>query len=343
MPLQTPLCDRFGIEHPVVQTPIGSVSTPELAAAVSNAGGLGTIAVTWRDFEATREAVEAIRDWTDAPFAVNLVLDEDAREHPIEDHLDVCLDAGAPLVSFSFGDPAPFVDRVHDAGAEVFATVGSAAAARQAVDSGVDTVVAQGWEAGGHLQSDVATMPLIPAVADVTPEDAPVIAAGGLSDGRGLAAALALGADGGWFGTRFVATAEADAHEQYQRAVVDGGATETVRGTPFPNGWPDQPHRTLESPATERWIAAGRPQLSERDDADDVVAETAAGESLERYVDLPPLSGVEGCVEELPHYAGQSVGGVNDVASAGAVVRELANEATARIDSLGALRAGADR
>jgi len=338
--LHTPLCDRFGLDHPVVQAPIGSVSTPELAAAVSNAGGLGTIAVTWRDFEETRTAIEAIRERTEGPFAVNLVLDDDAREYPIGEHLDVCLDAGAPLVSFSFGDPAPYVDRVHEAEAEVLATAGSASEARSAVDAGVDAIVAQGWEAGGHLQSEVATTALVPAVADATPEEVPVIAAGGLSDGRGLAAALALGADGGWFGTRFVATDEADAHDEYQRAVVDGDATETVRGTPFPKGWPDQPHRTLESAATERWIAAGRPPLSEREDSGQEVAETPAGDSLERYVDLPPISGVEGRVGELPHYAGQSVGGVDAVHSATTVVEALVEDALATIDSLCEHRSG---
>ncbi|WP_123537631.1 NAD(P)H-dependent flavin oxidoreductase [Halosimplex salinum] len=338
MSLHTPLCDRLGIEHPVVQAPIGSVSTPDLAAAVSNAGGLGTLAVTWRDFDRTRAAVDAVRERTDDPFAVNLVLDDAARERPTEEHLDVCLDAGAPLVSFSFGDPEPYVERVHESGADVLATVGSADEARAAVEAGVDVVVAQGWEAGGHVQSDVATMALVPRVADATPDDVPVVAAGGIADGRGLAAALALGADGGWLGTRFVATEEADAHERYREAVVDGAADETVRGTPFPRGWPEQPHRTLESQATERWIAAGRPPLDERPDADAVVAETGDGESLRRYVDLPPLAGVEGSVEELPHYAGQSVGGVDEVAHANTVVAELVAEATDAVETLRAVR-----
>ena len=338
MTLQTPLCDRLDIDHPVVQAPIGSVSTPELAAAVSNAGGLGTVAVTWRDFEATRDVVETVRNRTDDPFAVNLVLAEEARAHPTDDHLDVCIDAGAPLVSFSFGDPSPYVERVHEAGADVLATVGSADEARAAVEAGIDVVVAQGWEAGGHVQSDVATTALVPRVADVTPEQVPVVAAGGVADGRGLAAVLALGADGAWLGTRFVATEEANAHERYRSAVVDGAADGTVRGTPFPKGWRDQPHRTLESPATERWTAAGRPPLDERDDADAVVARTTTGESLERYVDLPPLSDVEGRIEELPHYAGQSVGGVDSVEPAGAVVERLVDDAAATIGSLDRLR-----
>ncbi|WP_436906652.1 NAD(P)H-dependent flavin oxidoreductase [Halosimplex marinum] len=329
----TPLCDASGIDHPVVQAPVGSVSTPELAAAVSAAGGLGTLAVTWRDLAATRAAIADIRDRTDAPFAVNLVLDDAARERPTDEHLTACLDAGAPLVSFSFGDPAPYVDPVHDAGADVLATVGSADEARAAAEAGVDAVVAQGWEAGGHVQSDVATTALVPRVADATPDDVPVVAAGGVADGRGLAAVLALGADGAWLGTRFVATEEADAHERYRERLVAGEATETVRGTPFPKGWPGQPHRTLASPATERWIAAGRPPLAERDDADDVVADLD-GDPLERYVDLPPLSGVDGSVEELPHYAGQSVGGVDAVAPAADVVAELVEGAERTLRSL---------
>jgi nitronate monooxygenase len=302
--------------------------------------------VTWRDHAAARAAIERTRDLLadgdrpDALFAVTLVLDDAARERPTDDHLDVCLDAGAPVVSLSFGDPAPYVDRVHEAGAAVVATVGSASEAEAAAAAGVDAVVAQGWEAGGHVQSEVATAALVPRVADAVPGDVPVVVAGGIADGRGLAAALALGADGAWLGTRFVATEEADAHERYRERVVESDADGTVRGTPFPKGWPDQPHRTLESPATEQWVAAGRPPLSERADAGEAVAERGDGASLERYVDLPPLSGVSGRVAELPHYAGQSVGGVDEVAPAAAVVADLVAEAERVVDGLAALRHG---
>lgn len=327
MTLDTTLCRTLCIDHPVVQAPIGSASTPELAAAVSDAGGLGTVAVSWQSPAETRETVAAIRERTDALFAVNLVLDPDTGAAPTDDLLGAALDAGAPLVSFSFGDPEPHVGRVHDAGGSVLATVGSAEEARAAVDAGVDVVVAQGWEAGGHVQSEVATMPLVPRVADAVPGDVPVVAAGGIADGRGLAAALALGADGAWLGTRFVATAESAAHEAYKRAVAAASEDETVYGEPFPRGWRGQPHRTLESGTTERWDETGRPALEARPDADETVARTPEGEPVERYADLPPLAGMDGDVEALPQYAGQSAGLTGDVLPAGTIVERLVNEA----------------
>ncbi|MEA5387450.1 nitronate monooxygenase [Haloarculaceae archaeon H-GB2-1] len=238
--LRTPLCGVLDVEYPVIQAPVGSVSCPELAAAVSNAGGLGTLAVTWRDFAETRRVIEATRELTDAPFGVNLVLDDDATVYDTEAHVETCLDAGAPVVSFSFGDASPYVGTVHDAGALAAVTVGSAAAAADAVDAGADVVVAQGWEAGGHVQSEVATMPLVPRVADAV-GDVPVVAAGGIADGRGVAAALALGADGAWLGTRFVATEEAHAHERYKRALVEAVETDTLHSELFDKGWPGTP------------------------------------------------------------------------------------------------------
>jgi len=323
MALDTSLCSALGIDYPVVQAPIGSASTPELAAAVSAAGGLGTLAVSWRPPAETREAVRATRDRTDRPFAVNVVLDPETGVAPADETLDAALGAGAKLVALSFGDPEGYAGRVHDAGGTLLVTVGSAAAAREAVAAGADVVVAQGWEAGGHVQSTVATLPLVPRVVDAVAEDVPVVAAGGIADGRGLAAVLALGADGAWLGTRFVATAESAAHVEYKRAVVDAGEDDTVYGRPFPEGWPDQPHRTLENETTDRWDRQGRPPLKERPDADEPVARSPDGEPVGRYADLPPLSGMEGDIEALPHYAGQSTGLTDAVCPAGAVVDEL--------------------
>lgn len=141
MSLRPPLTDLFDIDHPVVQAPIGSATCPELAAAVTDAGGLGHLAVTWRSLDGTRSVVAETREATDGPFAVNLALDDRTTHLPTDEHLDAVLDAGAPVVSLSFGDPAPYVDRVHAAGATVMGTVGSAEEARYAVEAGVDAVV----------------------------------------------------------------------------------------------------------------------------------------------------------------------------------------------------------
>lgn len=196
--MQTPFCRRLGLTVPVVQAPIGSAATPELAAAVSNAGGLGMLALTWAPHDAVRDRIRAVRALTDdRPFGVNLIL-----QWPQHARVQACADESVAVVSTFWGDPRPYVDAIHAGGALHVHTVGSADEAVRAVEAGVDVIVAQGWEAGGRVRGEVATLPLVPAVVDaVCP--VPVIAAGGVGDGRGLAAVLVLGADAGWVGTAF--------------------------------------------------------------------------------------------------------------------------------------------
>jgi nitronate monooxygenase len=321
----------------VIQAPVGSVTCPELAAAVSNAGGLGTLAVTWRDLDQTRAVVRETAALTDAPFGVNLVLDDATRQRPTAEHLDVVLGEGVDAVSFSFGDASPYVERVHDAGAVVMGTVGSVAEAEAALDAGVDVLVAQGWEAGGHVQSEVATMPLVPRVVDVTAtvdREVPVVAAGGIADGRGLAATLALGGDGVWLGTRFVATQEAAAHEAYKSALVGADADDTFFSELFDGGWPGQAHRVLRNPTVEDWLDAGRPSPGARPGEGETVATYPSGERVARYDDDPPLPGASGDVEAMALYAGQSAGLTDDECSAGAVVGTLVATASERLADL---------
>lgn len=335
--LHTTLCERLGIDHPVVQAPIGSVSCPDLAAAVSNAGGLGTLAITWRDLDRTRAAVRETAAATEEPFGVNLVLDERTTERPTAEHLDPVLDEGVEVVSFSFGDASPYVDRVHDAGAVVMGTVGSASEAETAVAAGVDVLVAQGWEAGGHVQSEVATMPLVPRVVDVAAAadaEIPVVAAGGIADGRGLAATLALGGDGVWLGTRFVATEEAAAHDRYKERVTTADADETFFSELFDGGWPGQAHRVLRNRTVEEWLSVGQPAPGERPGEGDAVAAYPDGTEIERYDDDPPLPSVSGDVEAMALYAGQSAGLTDELRSASAIVEELVREATERIEKV---------
>lgn len=332
--MHTPLCETFDIEQPVVQAPIGSATCPELAAAVANAGGLGHLAITWRTPEQTREVVTETRELTDAPFAANLAVAPEAQAHDPDAILDAALEAGAPVLSFSFGDPGEWVDRAHDAGAQVIVSVGSATEAETAVDRGADAVCAQGWEAGGHLQSDVATTALIPRVVDGVADEIPVIAAGGLGDGRGLAAALALGADGGWFGTRFVATAEANVTEGYRQRIVDAEETDTVRTELFDIGWPDQPHRVLRNSTVEAWEAAGRPASGDRPGEGESIGEYPWGAAIPRYGDDLPVDGATGDDEAMANYAGQSAGMTASVRPAGEVVEELVASAETTIENL---------
>jgi nitronate monooxygenase len=329
--LSTPLCDVLGIDHPIVQAPIGSATRPELAAAVSEAGGLGTVAVTWRPPETAAEFVDRTRELTDAPFGVNIVLDSEAKEVPTEDHLDAVLGADVPVVSFSFGDAAPYIDRVHDAGATVLVTVGSAEEAERAADAGANAVVAQGWEAGGHVQSEVATLPLVPRVDDAV--DVPVIAAGGIADGRGVAAVLAAGADGAWLGTRFVATEEAAVEALYREHIVEADETDTLYSELFDKGWKGTPHRVIENSTVEAWEEAGRPEPGDRPSEGEVIAEYPGGQPIERYGDDLPMEGVEGDLEALALYAGQSSGLTDEIQPAGEVVEELLEETEERIEA----------
>ncbi|WP_318566866.1 nitronate monooxygenase [Salinigranum marinum] len=329
--LRTPLTRQLGIDVPVVQAPIGSATSPALAAAVAEAGGLGTLAVTWRDPADVPAAVAATRRRTDGPVGANVVVDPGATATPTDALVDACLDAGVDVLSLSFGDATPYVGRAHDAGVDVWVTVGSAAEAQEAVAAGADVVVTQGVEAGGHLQSDVSTMALVPRVVDAV--DVPVVAAGGIGDGRGLAAVLALGADAGWLGTRFVATEEARAHTRYRRRIVSAAETDTVSGTPFDEGWPDVPHRVLRNATVDEWDARGRPPRGERPGEGDVVARVD-GTDVRRYEDSLASPEATGDVEALPLYAGQSSGLVSDVRPAETVVERLVTEAREALRSL---------
>jgi nitronate monooxygenase len=322
----TPFTRLLGIEIPVVQAPIGGLTTPALAAAVSNAGALGMLSVTWRDPDRLRELLAATHRLTDRPFGVNLVL-----EWPPDERLNICLEAGVRLVSFFWGDPIPYLDRVHAAGALVSLTVGSAEEARRAVAAGVDLVVAQGVEAGGHIWGTVGTLPLVPVVVDAA-APVPVLAAGGIADGRGLAAVLTLGAAGAWMGTRFLLSQEASVHRRYREGVTAAVETDAVYTHLFDGGWPDSSMRVLRNQTIATWEAAGRPASGERPGEGDIVGYNELGEPVARYSSSSPTEGATGEIEAMALYAGQSVGLVNRLQPAGEVVREIAEEAVRVLD-----------
>lgn len=331
--IATRLTDLLGLSAPVVQAPIGSATCPALAASVADAGALGMLAITWRDEDTTRRVLTETDRRTAGAFGVNIVVDPAAKSVPTETHVRLCLEEGVDVFSFSFGDPRPHIERIHDHGGTVLQTVGSASEARDAVAAGVDVVVAQGWEAGGHVQSEVATLPLVPRVVDAVP-GTPVIAAGGIADGRGVGAVLALGADGAWLGTRFLATEEARVHRLYRQRLLDAAETETSYGTLFDEGWPDVPHRVLENGTVSDWEDAGRPE-DDRPGEGDIVVETADGTPVRRYEDSLALPGMSGDVEELPLYAGQSAGLTRDVQPAGEVVASLVEETVDALETAG--------
>jgi NAD(P)H-dependent flavin oxidoreductase YrpB (nitropropane dioxygenase family) len=295
---------------------------PTLAAAVSNAGGLGMLALWRADIETMRRQIRETRALTPRPFAVNLVL-----EFPQEERLAVCLDEGVRIISFFWRDPASLVPRAKAGGALVLHTVGSAIDAKRAVDCGVDIVVAQGWEAGGHVRGMVATMPLVPAVVDAV-RPTPVVAAGGIADGRGLAAVLALGAAGAWIGTRFLASHEAAIHRRYQEFLLRASETDTIYlDNLFDVRWPNAPHRTLRNETVEAWEAAGRPASGRRPREGEVIATSRSSGPIVRYQSYTPGPDAEGDIDALSLWSGQSVGLVSKLQPAREIVREIAEEA----------------
>jgi len=323
--MRTDLCDLLGIDLPIVQAPMGSASCPALAAAVSNAGGLGMLALSWTRPDDVRRVIRETRALTQRPFGINLVLD-----WAQEERLAVCLEERVPVISFFFGDALPFVARVHAAGAHVGVTVGSAGEARVAAAGGVDFVVAQGWEAGGHVAGQVATLPLVRAVvAAVAPT--PVIAAGGIADGAGLAAALVLGASGAWIGTRFMASQEAAIHPHFRELLLASSETDTVYTSLFDVGWPGRPHRVLRNKTIDAWEAAGRPRSGERPGEGESVGTSQSRGPIRRYQSTTPPADAAGDIEAMSLYAGQSVGLVRETRPAADIVREIAGGAEAAL------------
>ena len=292
------------------------VAVPELTAAVSNAGALGMLTLTWSD--TAGDVVRQTAALTDRPFGGNLVLTSDQHRR-----LDDALDAGLRIVSFFFGDPTGYAQQVHEADGIVLQTVGSAEEARRAVDGGVDVVVAQGWEAGGHVRGQVATLPLVPAVVDAV-APVPVIAAGGIGDARGVAAVLALGAQAAWLGTRFLLAREMPIHEHYRQRLI--GASETDAqwfADLYQVGWPDAPHRALRNSTSQAWDAAGRPPPGSRPGEGEVIAHFASGEAIVRYEPAPPMVGTTGDIEALSLWAGQSVALATERQPASEIVADL--------------------
>lgn len=329
--IRTAFTTAFDLDYPIAQAPMGGSATLDLICAVCEAGGLGMQGVSWHDVDKMVAEIAEIRRRTARPFAVNLVLEWD--QHARLAH---CIDAGAPVISLFWGDPTAYFPRLRAAKVKTIVTVGSADEARRAADLGADAVCAQGIEAGGHVWSQVGTMVLLPAVVDAV-SPLPVIAAGGIADGRGLAAVLALGGAGAWIGTRFLATPEAAAHKEWKRHIVAAQETATVHTELFDLGWPNAPHRVLRNSTYDLWDAAGRPPSGRRPGEGDLVARQPDGAALLRYDDVSASQGATGEIEATCLYAGQSAGLVHDIVPAAELVRRIGAEAEAAIASAGSL------
>jgi len=311
--LRTRLCDLFGIEHPVLNAPMGGGDAPaELAAAVSEAGGLGLIGgTTVGGVDWLVAQIRRARELTERPFGVGFI----SHFPGAGELMTAALDEGVRIVAHSFADPTPFVAPAHAAGALVLCQVRTVAAARVAAAAGVDVVTAQGTEAGGHT-GRISTLPLVPAVVDAV-APVPVVAAGGIADGRGIAAALMLGAEGVWIGTRFAGTREAGVSDAYKARLVAAGADDTVLTDVFDialgRPWPEAVSgRAIRNRFADEWHG--------REDE----LRTWAGEHRDEYRALPR----ESETQEQAIWAGEAVSLVGEIEGASDVVRALVAEAT---------------
>jgi NAD(P)H-dependent flavin oxidoreductase YrpB (nitropropane dioxygenase family) len=324
--MKTALTDRLLIRHPIIQAPMGTCSGPELAAAVSNAGALGSIAVWPFSPERAAQLVSDAIARTDKPFSVNIRADLGQHEH-----IRATLHGGATIVHLFWGDPTPHAGTVRSAGAKLLCTVASEDEAKQALDAGADVLVAQGWEAGGHVRGNTSTLALVPAIVDLA-ASVPVVAAGGIVDGRGLAAVLALGASGALMGSRFVASEESSAHPDYKRAIVAARHADTILATHlFDIGWPDAPHRVLRNSTVRLWEEAGSPSSGPRPGENDTIATRPDGRSVPRYAVSTPLVGMTGELEAMALYAGQGVQGITAVLPAATIVETTIRQAAAAL------------
>lgn len=251
--IHTRLCDLLGIAHPVLNAPMTGTATADLAAAVSNAGGFGLLGGSGGDADWLQAQIRATRERTALPFGVGFI----SLFAGLDDLVRVAIEERVTAIAHSFADPSPYVATAHAAGIVMIAQVQSVAQAVAAARAGVDAIAAQGTEAGGHTGTRSATLPLVPAVIDAV-AGVPVIAAGGIADGRGLAAALMLGAEGAWMGTRFMASREWAGDAWGQARVIEAGTDDTVltraydlaMGHPFPASYPA---RVIRNDFTDAW------------------------------------------------------------------------------------------
>ena len=310
--IHTRICDLLGIDHPIVLGGMGTATTAPLVAAVSNAGGFGTLGTSAFNAATLDSEIASIRERTVKPYGINHLLFQIK-----EDMFAVTLRAQPAVVAFAWArkdqNLRDYFQRAHDSGAKVMHMAGEVPEALRAAEAGADVLVAQGTEAGGHV-GWMASLPLLPMMAKAV-APLPVLCAGGIADGRGLAAALALGAEGVLLGTRFMATPEAPIHANFKRAIVESDGHDTVL-TEIPDlasqrVWPGAMSRAKRNKFIERW--AGR-EWALRQDAGEVGKQAAAARAA-------------GDVDNASISYGQDAGLIESIKSVKEVVQDIVAEA----------------
>lgn len=323
MSLKTILCDLLGVEHPIMLAGMGGVSWAELAAAVSKAGGYGVLGMAGQEPEFIRQQMREVRRLTDRPFGVDLLA---ASPESLTAAVDIIIEEGASSFIAGLGVPMPIMEKLKKAGLKVMVVCGAVKHAVKAEQAGCDAVICQGSEGGGHTGL-VGTLPLVAQAVERV--KIPVVAAGGIYDGRGLAAALALGAQGVWMGTRFIASVEAHAGALYRETILESEDTDTTRTRCYSG----KPMRVRTNPYVQDWES--RP-------AD--IQPFPHQALLSRRAGV--MGGIGGQIEGLDpdkscFAMGQSAGGIADVLTAAEIIQRILKEADAAIDRVATLKAPA--
>jgi NAD(P)H-dependent flavin oxidoreductase YrpB (nitropropane dioxygenase family) len=333
------LTREYGVELPFVGAGMAFVGGPRLAAAVSNAGGLGVLAGSPMPPFALSALIQQTRQLTKRPFGVDLLVASGGPtgDQPFtgDEHIEVCVKEAVPLVVFFWGTPAErWVQRLHEAGARVWMQVGSVAEAQEAVAVGVEGVIVQGQEAGGHNRGSGPLHTLLPSVrAAVAPRL--VLAAGGIVDGAAAAAAFSAGADGVWVGSRLVASDEAEAHPEYKRRITAKDAS-TALTTLFGPEWPGQRMRVLCNRVVAEW--AGREHEAPPPRPGTSIGRTTMGGApyeMPRFSAILPSGETTGDFEQMCLAAGEGVSRIHDVRPAAKIVEEMMREAAQALRAAG--------
>ncbi len=291
----------FGLKYPIFEAPHGNTTSPELAIAVSEAGAMGALALTSVTPDDARIAVSKVRSATKSAFFVNYILTLSGGKEPKS--LRAALEAGAPVVQFSWGFPAKeTVSAIRQAGAKLGIQVTSAESARAALDAGADYLVCQGTEAGGHVQASRGLYDTLPIVLQEA-KGKPVVASGEIANGQAIRKALSADASAAMLGTRFVATIESSAHSDYKKALLSAHARDTALTICFQDGW-SALHRALRNRTFVMWESAGCPSPGRRPGEGELVTTRTSGEKVLRYSAYPPDRDFHGAAGEMALMAG---------------------------------------
>ncbi len=321
--------DQLNIKLPIWSAGMGlGIAGAALSCAVSEARGLGVLGLGGMDPGSMSTLIAEMRSLTSRAFGVNIIM-------PMmqDGQIETCFDEKVPLMVLFWGDPSPYIRDAHNRGILVVSQCGDVDEAVQAADAGVDGVIVQGTEAGGHVK---ATRPLADVVTETVKElgSLPVIASGGIATGADIASALKLGASAVSMGTRFLATKEAMVLDSYKERLLTAKSDDTVLTKLFDMGWPDAAHRVIRNRAYNDWEAAGSPPSGERPDENEIIGNLDIGDEpveLPRYTVTPPLLQFNGDLEEAALYCGESCDRIDSIMSAGEVMDRLVAELNAAV------------